>query len=224
MKSLLVCADAVVRGELPVATTHSLKRIVTQLLAVIVLFGSLYGAAMGSFGGIGGDCLLQVLYSAIKVPLLLLATFALSLPSFFIFNTLRGLREDFPQALRALLASQSGLTVLLASMAPLTLLWNISATGHEAAILFNALVFGIATLGGQVLLRRYYQTLLVRDDRHIRMLRLWGVVYAFVGIQMGWILRPFVGDPGKPITFVRDESWGNAYVAVFQLLVHVFRP
>ena len=27
------------------------------------------------------------------------------------------------------------------------------------------------------------------------MLRTWLVIYVFVGIQMGWVLRPFIGDP-----------------------------
>ena len=27
------------------------------------------------------------------------------------------------------------------------------------------------------------------------MLRTWIVIYVFVGIQMGWVPRPFIGDP-----------------------------
>ena len=49
------------------------------------------------------------------------------------------------------------------------------------------------------------------------MLRTWIVVYAFVGIQMGWFLRPFIGDPAIPVQFFRSESWGNAYVVLFKL-------
>jgi hypothetical protein len=223
MPHLFLRADSVVRGEAGSSRMSSLSHTPLQLLAVIVLFGSLYGAVMGTFGGMeGGARALQALYSALKAPLLLLATFGLSLPSFFIFNTLYGLRADFPQALNALLVSQAGLTVLLASLAPYTLLWNLAATSHQAAVLFNALMFGIATAGGQLLLRRSYAVLLKRDMRHLTMLRLWGMLYAFVGIQMGWILRPFVGDPDKPVAFFRADSWGNAYLAVFQLVRHLF--
>jgi hypothetical protein len=222
MRTLLARADSVVRGELIISEGDSLKRMLTQLLGLILLFGCTYGAVMGTFGGIFGDRILQVIYSAIKVPILLLVTFALSLPSFFILNMLYGLGTDFPQALRALLASQAGLTVLLASFAPFTLLWNASASGHQATVLFNALLFGIATCGGQVLLRRYYRALLERDNRHRMLLRFWGILYAFVGIQMGWVLRPFIGDADKPVAFFREDSWGNAYVVIFQLLRHVF--
>ena len=222
MRNLLHRADSVVRGELVINEADSIRRMSAQLLAVIVLFGCTYGAAMGAFGGIFGDRVLQVIFSAIKVPFLLLVTFALSLPSFFILNMLYGLGGDFPQVLRALLASQAGLTVLLASLAPVTLLWNASATGHQATVLFNAVLFGVATVGGQVLLRRYYRALLEQNVRHRMLLRFWGILYAFVGIQMGWVLRPFVGDPLKPVAFFREDSWGNAYVVILQLLRHIF--
>ena len=49
---------------------------------------------------------------------------------------------------------------------------------------------------------------------------LWGWlgVYAFVGIQMGWVLRPFIGQPGVPVTFFREGVWGNAYVVVLETM------
>ncbi len=216
-------AETILRGEASVQADAQAGASLRFLFACVVVFGICYGAVMGSFGGIAGERVWQMVYSAIKVPLLLLVTFALSLPSLFIFNTLLGLRSDFAAALRALVASQAGLTILLASLAPLTLMWNVSATGHQATILFNALMFGVATLGGQKLLRHYYRPLLARDPRHVWLLRIWGVVYTFVGIQMGWILRPFVGDPDRAVRFFREDTWGNAYVILFQLLRHVFR-
>jgi hypothetical protein len=44
------------------------------------------------------------------------------------------------------------------------------------------------------------------------------VIYAFVGIQMGWVLRPFVGNPSEPASFFRADAWGNAYLVILQLL------
>ena len=55
--------------------------------------------------------------------------------------------------------------------------------------------------------------------RHRVMLALWVVLYAFVGIQMGWTLRPFVGTPGIPVTFFREGPFTNAYVEVAKLVV-----
>jgi hypothetical protein len=216
MTRLLLQADAVLRGRHrgPATSAPSLR----LLLGLIVAFGLAYGGVMGTFGGVSGERAWQVFYSAAKVPLLLLATFVLSLPSFFVLNTILGLRDDFPQVLRALTATQAGLTIILASLAPLTILWYLSSADYQAAILFNGLMFGVASVSAQWLLRRDYRPLILRVPRHRWMLRLWLVIYAFVGIQMGWVLRPFVGDPVARVQFFRQESWGNAYVVVLRMI------
>lgn len=193
-----------------------------HLGVLIVVFGILYGAVMGSFAGVFGERFLQVLYSAAKVPLLLMLTFALSLPSFFVINTLLGLRSDFTYAVRALVATQAGLTIILASFAPLTALWYASFGDYRAAILFNAVMFGTASISAQWLLRRFYEPLIRRNRQHRLMLRGWLVIYAFIGIQMGWVLRPFIGNPNSPTQFFREEAWGNAYVQLAQIVIHLF--
>jgi hypothetical protein len=83
-------------------------------------------------------------------------------------------------------------------------------------------MFGLASVAGQLLLRGYYQPLIARQPRHRTLLRVWIVVYAFVGIQMGWMLRPFIGSPNSAVQFFRKETWGNAYVIVVRLLWQVF--
>src|SRR5262249_37385766 len=76
----------------------------------------------------------------------------------------------------------------------------------------------IASLAAQRVLRRRYTRLIARNPRHRIMLWTWLGVYAFIGIQMGWILRPFIGQPGRPVTFFREDTWGNAYIKVFESL------
>jgi len=189
------------------------------LVACVLVFGLLYGAAMGSFGGLVNDRGLQLLYSAIKTPLLLLATFVISLPSFFVLNTLFGLRRDFREAVRALAAAQAGLAVVLASCAPLTLFWYASFDGYESAVRFNGLIFALASFAGQHLLRSYYRPLIARNERHRRMLWTWLAIYIFVGIQMAWALRPFIGAPSvRPQFFRSGVEWENAYVVVARLV------
>jgi hypothetical protein len=180
---------------------------------LVLACGLAYGAVMGSFGGRP----LQAVYSAVKVPLLLAATVALSLPSVFMLNTLLGVRSDFARAIQAVAASQAGLTVVLVALAPLTLFWYASSVDYHAAILFNGLMFGVASAGSQVILRRGYRPLVAKDPRHRWLLRAWLVLYAFVGIQMGWILRPFIGDPSGPVQFFREGVWDNAYVIVARM-------
>lgn len=181
---------------------------------LVVACGLAYGAVMGSFGG----RFEQSLVSAAKVPLLLLTTVALGLPSFFVLNTLLGVRADFAAALRAVIASQAGLTIILVSLAPLTAFWYASSANYHAAILFNALMFAVASLGSQWLLRRAYRPLIARNDRHLLLLRTWMALYAFIGVQMGWLLRPFIGAADQPVQFFRRDAWDNAYVIVARMI------
>ncbi|MCW3054773.1 MAG: hypothetical protein JWN14_3943 [Chthonomonadales bacterium] len=216
--ALLARLEALLRGENDGFETLPIRRALPRLVALISVFGALYGGVMGSFGGLYGDRILQICFAAIKVPLLLLGVFVLGLPSFYVFNTLMGLRSDFGQAVRALMASQAGLAILLASLAPLTLGWNITSLDYPQTILYNGAMFALATAGGQILLRRRYRDLIARDPRHQILLRIWGLQYGFVGIQLGWILRPFIGDLGRPVSFFRPDGWSNAYVFLFQML------
>jgi hypothetical protein len=189
-----------------------------KLLVLVLGFGAAYGVVLGSFGGIGPDRGWQMGYSAAKVPLLLLLTFGLGLPSFFVVHALLGLSRDFPEAVAALLKTQAALTVVLASLAPVTALWYLSVPDYPSAILFNAGVFGVASLAGQVVLRRAYRPLIARDARHRGLLRVWLSLYAFIGIQSAWLLRPFVGNPDMATTFFRADAWGNAYEALWSIL------
>ena len=216
MTALLHQADALLRPREDSDAATALAFRARTLVALLICFGIVYGAMMGLFYGYDESPRpLQAFFSATKVPLLLLLTFALALPSFYVLNMLAGLAPDFPAVLRALLATQAGLTVVLASLGPFTLLFYASTTNYDAAILFNAAMFALASLAGQRLLSRFYAPLIARDSRHRKMVRVWILLYAFVGIQMGWILRPFIGDPDKPTTFFRQGAWGNAYVEVW---------
>src|SRR4051794_40500485 len=180
-------------------------------LAVVAIGGAAYGAVMGCFGGFASDRPLQVVFSAMKVPLLIVVTTALAMPSFFVMNTLLGLRDDFADAARSVAATQSAVAVVLASLAPYAALWYASSGDYHEATAFNALMFAMASVAAQWVLRRRYARLITRNRRHRVMLWGWLGVYAFVGIQMGWVLRPFIGQPGVPVTFIREETWGNAY-------------
>jgi hypothetical protein len=58
------------------------------------------------------------------------------------------------------------------------------------------------------------------DDSTRAILRVWLVVYAVVGAQMAWILRPFVGDPGRPFEWFRERD-SNFFEAVWRCLLNV---
>jgi hypothetical protein len=47
--------------------------------------------------------------------------------------------------------------------------------------------------------------------------RIWIIVFALVGAQMSWVLRPFIGNPKLPFRFFRERS-GNFFEAVFRAI------
>jgi hypothetical protein len=217
---LFQLADNLLRGEVSAAGGSREPRlpVLGSLILAIVVYGMFYGAVMGSYGGMSGLRFWQAVYSAVKVPFLMISTFLLSLPSFFVLNTLLGLRDDFPRVVRALISTQAGLTVILSALAPFTAFWYISGSDYEPAILFNGMMFAVASFSAQWMLRREYAPLIRSNPRQRWMLRTWIIIYIFVGIQMGWVLRPFIGNPRAPVQFFREGSWSNAYMVVLQTI------
>jgi hypothetical protein len=221
MRVAIAHADELLRGAGLFRPESPEKRPGWWLPAIILFAGPIYGAMMGSFRLDGTERLWLLLFSGLKVPLLLLATSGLCLPAFFVLNTVLGLRNDFRDALQAILAGQAALSLALAALGPLTRFWYFSTSDYRAALLFNAAMFAVATIAGQLVMLRYYRVLIRRTRRHRLMLFGWLAMYVFVGIQMGWTLRPFVGDPHSPVAFFRQEPFTNAYVVVFHLLFGV---
>jgi hypothetical protein len=189
-------------------------------IAWLALAGSaFYGAFMGTYAAFGGQfSVLQIAFSALKVPALLLITGALCLPGFFVLNALLGLADDWAQARRALILTQAVLAIVLASLAPFTLLFYASSNHYPAAILWNFLMFAVASLTAQNVLRRLYAPLIAVEPRHRAMLRLWLAIYGFIAIQFAYTLRPFVGDPSQPVQFFRSGAWDNAYVVLGRMM------
>ena len=47
------------------------------------------------------------------------------------------------------------------------------------------------------------------------------IVFGLVGAQMGWVLRPFVGNPNLPFTWFRGRE-SNFFQAVLQTFLNLF--
>ena len=52
--------------------------------------------------------------------------------------------------------------------------------------------------------------------RHVKVVfSCWIVVFALVGAQMAWVLRPFIGSPNQPFEWFRERD-SNFFESVFQ--------
>lgn len=187
------------------------RHLTVILLIVICAFGAFFGAAVGSFGGARP---LQMSFSAVKFPMLLLLSFGLTIPSFYVFNALLGTHNDFRASMRAIMATQTSMTIFLAALAPLTVVWYASGSSYTSARIFNMIIFACCAWYGWIMMGRFYRPLVASNPMHSRLIKIWIFQFIFVAIQLSWILRPFIGKTSRPTNFLREEAWGNAYLEI----------
>ncbi len=59
-------------------------------------------------------------------------------------------------------------------------------------------------------------------SRHVKtVFRCWIVLFGLVGAQMGWVLRPFVGNPDIPFAWFRARE-SNVFQAILSALANLF--
>ena len=192
------------------------EKIKAMLISSISFF-ALYGAVMGS-----SHSLWQTLSSGIKLPLLFLATLFVCVPSLYFFGLLFGSNQSFNQNLAVILTAITVTSVLLLSCAPITFFFLITTTGqYQFFKLLNVAIFTVAGMMGIVFL---YQGMKVVSGTEVEgattrkwVLFFWMIVYAFVGSQMAWTIRPFIGAPGSLFELFRQLG-GNFYTDVFRSL------
>jgi hypothetical protein len=198
-----------------------------------------------------GPSLWQVVASMVKVPLLFYLTLLVTIPSLYVFNSLVGSRLSLGTIVRLLTASLGVMVAVLASLGPIVAFFSVSTSSYPFILLFNVAVFAVAGFLGLAFLLQTMHRLSVLDSeppapaaaepgneaesaspldplenrvlsRHVKtVFRLWVFVFALVGAQMGWVLRPFVGNPSVPFTWLRSRE-SNFFQAVFRIIVSLF--
>jgi hypothetical protein len=59
-------------------------------------------------------------------------------------------------------------------------------------------------------------------SRHVKtVFRCWILLYGLVGAQMGWVLRPFVGNPDAPFTWFRPRQ-ANVFQGILNAIANLF--
>jgi hypothetical protein len=184
-----------------------------------VSFFALYGAVMGS-----SHSLWQTLSATVKLPILFLATLFICVPSLYFFSLLFGSNQSLRQSLAVILTAITVTSVLLLSCAPITLFFLLTTSHYQFFKLLNVAIFAISGLMGVVFL---YQGIKVVSGSETEgagsrkfVLIAWMFVYAFVGSQMAWTIRPFIGAPGTPFELFRQLG-GNFYANVLQSIGEV---
>ncbi len=198
-------------------------RLQSKISALFVsssIFFAIYGAIIG-----GSHSWAQALSGAIKLPAFYLLTLIICFPTLFFFNVLFGSRSSFQQHFVVLLTSVSVISVLLFSLAPVTLFFMITAPdAYQFFKLLNVLIFGITGVFGVKFLYEGMQLLSQQEEvgksTRTTILRSWLFLYAFVGMQLGWFLRPFFGAPGSKFELFRAVA-GNFYLDIVKAISEI---
>jgi len=193
----------------------------------IVLGSSAYGATIGLWRSP-----LQSIFTAIKFPLLIFLTCIGNGAVNGMLAQVLGSGLSFRQTAFAILMSFGVASLILAGFSPITLfiLYNAPPLGSERAIVGHSVmllihVFVIAFAG--VIAHRRLLGLLQKVSGHDRTARAvlfsWLAGNLFLGAQLAWNLRPFIGSPKLAVQFLRDDPLrGNFYEAVWRAFRHLF--
>jgi hypothetical protein len=190
-----------------------LQNKISSLFVTSSIFFALYGGIIGA-----SHSWAQALSGAIKLPAFYLLTLIICFPTLFFFNVLFGSRSSIQQHFVVLLTSVSVISVLLFSLAPVTLFFLITTPdSYQFFKLLNVFIFGITGIFGVKFLYEGMQLLSQQDEvgkkTRTTILRSWLLLYAFVGMQLGWFLRPFFGAPDTKFELFRAVK-GNFYLDI----------
>jgi len=186
---------------------------IRAMLLSSAAFFALYGAVMGS-----SHSPAQALSSAIKLPLLFLATLIVCSPTLYFFNVLFGSNQSLTQNVALMLTAITVTAVLLLSFAPIVVFFLLTTAGYQFFKLLNVTIFAVCGIVGVIFLAQGMRIVSAagKEGASARrwVLWLWVLVYAFVGSQMAWTLRPFIGAPSMKFELFRQLG-GNFYTNVF---------
>jgi len=221
-----------------------------RLSRVIIGLCLIHGLFMGTFAMFSrnGPALGQVVATMVKVPLLFYLTLLVTLPSLYVLNALVGSRLTLGSVVRLLVATLGVNVAVLCSMGPIVAFFSVSTTSYPFMVLLNVVVFATAGFLAQMFLLQTLQRLNIAQTladaqipepdpdtpspirpvsdeflgRRVKTIfRAWLVVFGLVGAQMGWVLRPFIGNPNIPFTWFRGRE-SNFFEAVFQTIGNLF--
>lgn len=193
------------------------KHFITSVAAT-ALFGALYGASMGTYAG--G---LQIVFDAIKIPMLLLVAVLVSLPTYYVLNGILGGEMSLRQMAVLFMISITVMATMMMAFLPVTLFFMLTTPERTFAtyaftVLLNVFFFGIAGVTAVSYLLRGFSKIHGENKKWVPAMITGSGVLAFVGTQLAWVLRPYFH---LSTAFIAPPS-GNFYIAVVKLIARLF--
>lgn len=154
--------------------------------------------------------------SALKLPLLVLLTLLVCVPSVQVIGLWLGWRLEIRDTALLLMGTCAAWALLLASLAPVAIFFGLQSAYHFLKV-FNLGAVGLTALAGTVMLCRVLRVASIQGllpGTALPVFLVWTLLALFVGCQMAWTLRPFLGEPSLPFAWLRrGDREMNFYTA-----------
>jgi hypothetical protein len=181
-------------------------------VVTIISLSGFFGLVAGAYSGPA-----QAVSAAVKLPFLFFATFAICFPAFFIVQVLVGSRLRLLQVAVLVFGALALTCVLLATFVPITGFFLVTGANYYFQHLLNIVLAGVAGLFGMYALHEGLSVVCekrgVYPRKALTIMRAWALLFGFVGIQLAWTLRPFLGDRNEPFRAFGTYR-GNFYAAI----------
>jgi hypothetical protein len=219
------------RGETEVISRWTRRWVPGRFMlhVTVIVFGAgLYGAAMGWWRAPQ-----QALFVAIKFPLIILLVTGGNALINGLLAPLLGLGIRFYQSFSAIVMSFAVTSAILGAFSPVMafLIWNAPAMTsnistqptYRLILLAHVLVIALAGTTGNVRLLQLLVHWSASRAIAMRVMAAWLTGNLFLGTQLTWILRPFIGSPTLPVEFLRANAFhGNFYETIFRSVQQIF--
>jgi len=184
-------------------------------LAVILAGTMLYGTGIGIWRSP-----LQAAYSAIKMPLLFIATVMASGTANAMLAQVSGSGLTFRQVLLCIAITMTISASLLGALAPVTFFMSTQLPASESAYPWMlASLTATVGLSGTLGVVRMHRLLSRLTPMPKRIMLAWFAVSGFAGCQLSWLFSPFLLAPGAETTFLNPQAFsGNFYEYLWHTL------
>jgi hypothetical protein len=187
-------------------------RRILSLYLLLTVFSFGYGITMGSHHSFA-----QAFATGLKIPLLFSSTLLICFPAFLIIQFILGSKLMLTQMIAIILSGFVLTASVMIAFAPIIVFFQLTGGNYHFLILLHISVwalsgfFGMKTVVGA--LKYSCEKKNVYPHTGVVVFRFWVVILAFVGIQLGWNLRPFLGKREESFQLFREYE-GNFYTAI----------
>ena len=192
------------------------------LVWFVCLACALYGAVLA-----GWRSPLLALYVAAKLPALFLGTTALVAIFNWMIASILGSGLSFKSSVFTVFAAMTIGCWILLGLVPVSLFFLLSGVSysgthtelqiaHNTILMTHIFILALAGVGGNAALLQGLRRIVRPRCPASTLFAAWLAAFAFVGCQLSWILRPFIGSPFFPVEFLRPDALDrNFYEFVF---------